>query len=210
MQVDESELRTRASLLMRIRDVGDAESWRVFVTIYAPLVYRFACRRGLQDADASDLSQDVMEKVARAIRSFEYQPARGRFRDWLLTITRRQVARFHEYRARRPELLIGSAELEQLGVGTDQDRPDADWNEDFNARVLQVALDRARLHFEPMTWRAFESVWLENRSAVETANDLSLHVELVYYAKSRVLKRLKEEVQEIVEDFSCLDAFGPS
>jgi len=206
MQVDESELRTRASLLMRIRDVGDAESWRIFATIYAPLVYRYACRHGLQDADAADLSQDVMEKVARAIRSFDYQPAKGRFRDWLLTITRRQVAQFHECRARRPEQLFGSVELEQLGEGTD--RPDADWNEDFHALVLQAALDRARPYFEPMTWCAFESVWLENRSAAETADALSLHIELVYYAKSRVLKRLREEVQEIVEDFSCLDAFG--
>jgi RNA polymerase sigma factor (sigma-70 family) len=206
MQLDDSELRTRASLLMRIRDAGDAESWRIFVTIYAPLVYRFASRRGLQDADAADLSQDVMEKVARAIRAFEYQPAKGRFRDWLLTITRRQVAQFHESRARCPEQLCGSVELEQLGKGTD--RPDADWNEDFNARVLQVALDRARLRFEPMTWRAFECVWLENRTAAETADTLSLHIESVYYAKSRVLKQLRDEVQEIVEDFSCLDTFG--
>jgi RNA polymerase sigma factor (sigma-70 family) len=208
MQTDESELRTRASLLMRIRNVGDAESWRTFVMIYAPLVYRYACRCGLQDADAADLSQDVMEKVARAIRSFNYEPSRGRFRDWLLTITRRQLAQFHECRARRPEQLVGSVELEQLSEGKDQDRPDADWNEDFNAQVLQAALDRARPHFEPMTWRAFESVWLENRTAAETADALSLHIDLVYYAKSRVLKRLREEVQEIVEDFSCLDAFG--
>ena len=210
MQVDESELRTRASLLMRIRNAGDAESWRTFVTIYAPLVYRKACRCGLQDADAADLNQDVMEKVARAIRSFNYEPSRGRFRDWLLTITRRQLAQFHECRARRLEHLVGSVELEQLGEGKDQDRPDADWNEDFNAQVLQAALDRARPHFEPMTWRAFESVWLENRTAAETADALSLHIDLVYYAKSRVLKRLREEVQEIVEDFSCLDAFGAS
>jgi RNA polymerase sigma-70 factor (ECF subfamily) len=56
---------------MRIRDRSDAESWRTFAMIYAPLVYRYACRHGLQDADAADLSQEVMEKVARAIRSFE-------------------------------------------------------------------------------------------------------------------------------------------
>jgi RNA polymerase sigma factor (sigma-70 family) len=206
MQVEDSGLRTRASLLIRIRDAGDAESWRTFVTIYAPLVYRYACRRGLQDADAADLSQDVMEKVTRAIRSFEYQPAKGRFRDWLLTITRRQIAQFHEGRARRPEKLCGMGELEEFGE--EKDPPDADWNEDFNARVLQVALDRARLRFEPMTWRAFECVWLENRTAAETADTLSLHIESVYYAKSRVLKQLRDEVQEIVEDFSCLDTFG--
>jgi DNA-directed RNA polymerase specialized sigma24 family protein len=73
--------------------------------------------------------------------------------------------------------------------------------------VLQVALDRSRPSFEPTTWRAFECVWIENRSAAETADALSLSIDLVYYSKSRVLKRLKEEVHEIVEDFSYMDCF---
>ena len=98
--------------------------------------------RGLQDADAADVSQEVMGKVARAIRTFEYRPEQGRFRDWLFTITRQRLAQFHECRAQLPEQLPSSVELEQLGRGTD--RPDADWTDDFNAQVLEVALDRAR------------------------------------------------------------------
>jgi RNA polymerase sigma-70 factor (ECF subfamily) len=205
MDANESELRTRPSLLMRIRDRNDQESWRTFVMIYAPLVYRYCCRHGLQDADASDLSQEVMQKVARAIRTFEYQPARGLFRNWLLTITRRQLAEFHQKIARRPEQSIDCSEVEALSE--DGDRPDADWNQDFTDRVLQVALDRSRPNFEPTTWRAFESVWIENRSAAETADALALNIDLVYYSKARVLKRLKEEVEEIVEDFSGMDCF---
>jgi RNA polymerase sigma factor (sigma-70 family) len=208
MDGDGSALHTRPSLLVRIRDGGDAESWRTFVAIYAPIVYRYACRHGLQDADAADLSQEVMGKVARAIRTFEYSPEKGRFRDWLFTIARQRVAQFHECRALLPEQLPSLLELEALGGGTE--RPDADWSDDFNAQVLEVALDRARVHFEPMTWRAFERVWLENRSALETALELSQQIDFVYYAKSRVLKRVKEEVQEIVADFSCLDTLGAS
>jgi RNA polymerase sigma factor (sigma-70 family) len=205
MEADRSELRTRPSLLMRIRDRNDEESWRTFVMIYAPLVYRYCSRRGLQDADAADLTQDVLERVARAIRSFEYQPAQGLFRNWLLTITRRQLAEFHQKVARRPEQSVVSSLLER--ISEDENRADADWNQDFTDRVLQVALDRSRPSFEPTTWRAFESVWIENRSAAETADALSLSVDLVYYSKSRVLKRLKEEVHEIVEDFSSMDCF---
>jgi RNA polymerase sigma factor (sigma-70 family) len=208
MSEDESALRTRPSLLLRIRDRGDADSWRTFVTIYAPIVYRYACRHGLQDADAADLSQEVMGKIASAIRTFEYCPERGRFRDWLLTITRQRLAQFHESRARLTEQLHSSGDLEQLAEGAE--RPDAAWTDDFNAHVLEVALQRARPHFEPMTWRAFERVWLENRSAAETAVELAQQIEFVYYAKSRVLKRLKAEVEEIVEDFSCMDALGAS
>jgi len=197
---------TRPSLLLRIRDACDAEAWRTFVTIYAPLVYQYALRRGLQHADAADLTQDVMVEVARAIRSFEYQPERGRFRHWLLTITRRLLRRSNARIARRPERACEAEELETL----EDDRADVDRNGAFNARVLRVAMQRIQPSFEPFTWRAFECVWLENRSAAEAAEQLSLRIEQVYIAKSRALKRLSEEVHEIVEDFSWLDAFESS
>jgi hypothetical protein len=79
---------TQPSLLLRIRDAFDAESWRTFVSIYAPLIYRSCRRRGLQDADAADVGQEVLAQVARSIREFEYQPGRGRFRDWLGSVVR--------------------------------------------------------------------------------------------------------------------------
>ena len=85
---------TQPSLLLRIRDASDEESWQTFVSIYAPLIYRSCRRRGLQDADAADVGQDVLAQVARSIRDFEYQPGRGRFRDWLGTIVRHKVCRF--------------------------------------------------------------------------------------------------------------------
>ena len=139
---------TRPSLLLRVRDVGDADAWRSFVTIYAPLVYGYIRRRGFQDADAADLTQDVMGEVARVIRSFEYQPARGRFRDWLLLITRRRISRFAGHQAKRREQVCETAELEQI----EDDRSDGGWDDAFNARVLRVALERIRPCFEPVTW----------------------------------------------------------
>ncbi len=199
---DVSSTQTRPSLLLRIRDVCDAEAWQTFVTIYAPLVYQFSIRRGSQHADAADLTQDVMVEVARAIRSFEYQPEKGRFRHWLLTVTRRLLLRFNKRIARRPERACDIEELETL----EDDQADVDWDGAFNARVLRVAMQRIQPLFEPFTWRAFECVWVEHRSAAEAAEKLSLRIEQVYIAKSRVLKRLSEEVHEIVEDFSWLDA----
>jgi len=206
MAVDQSGLQTRPSLLIRIRDVGDADAWRTFAAIYAPLVYQYARRRGLQDADAADLTQDVLGEVARGIRLFEYRPERGRFRDWLLTITRRQFLRFCERRVRNQGMVLDEHELAKIEDG----RTDVEWNDAFNARVLREALRRIQSSFEPMTWRAFECVWLENRSAAETAVALSLRIDLVYIAKSRVLKKLSAEVREIAEDFSWLDAFESS
>src|SRR5271165_2382604 len=86
MSGEQDAMQTRPSLLLRLRNGSDADAWRTFIGIYAPLVYGFARRHGLQDADASDLTQEVSGEVCRAIRSFEYQPERGRFRDWLLVI----------------------------------------------------------------------------------------------------------------------------
>ncbi len=201
-----STMETKPSLLVRVRDPLDAEAWRTFVSLYAPLVYRFGRRRSLQDADAADLTQEVMGEVSRAIRSFEYHPERGRFRDWLLIITRRRLIRFHEQRARKLELVPGSVLPEPAAEET----TDPDWSDAFHARVLRVALHRIRPHFEASSWRAFERVWLEHRPAAEAADELSLSIEAVYMAKSRILRRLEEEVQDIAEDFSWLDAFETS
>jgi RNA polymerase sigma-70 factor (ECF subfamily) len=206
MADDRSAQHTRPSLLVRVRDAADAEAWTTFVDLYAPLIYRFARRRGLQDADAADLTQEVMGEVARSIRAFEYQPQRGRFRDWLLLITRRRLGRFFQRRTRRAEE-VGPAEILVQAV---DETPDPEWNDAFHARVLQVALQRIQPHFEPTTWRAFEQVWVENRAPAEAAAELSVRVQLVYKAKSRVPKRLEEEVHDLVEDFSWLDAPGTS
>jgi RNA polymerase sigma factor (sigma-70 family) len=206
MNDDRSAMHTRPSLLVRVRDTGDAGAWTAFVDIYAPLVYGFGRRRGLQDADAADLTQEVMGEVVRSIRAFEYQPARGRFRDWLLLIARRRLFRFFDRRARRGE---EHGQADALDQAEDQS-PDVDWNDAFSARVLEVALHRIQPDFEPATWRAFERVWLENRPAPETAAELSMKIQLVYKAKSRVLKRLTEEVEEINEDFTWLDAIETS
>jgi len=144
-----------------------------------------------------------MGEVARALRSFEYRPERGRFRDWLRTIARRRLARFQVRLTRRQEHSGADGVLELI---EDSDNTvDAISNESFNSRVLQLALQRIRPCFEPTTWGAFKRVWLENRSAAETAGELSLRVDAVYLAKWRVLKRLEKEVRAIAEDFSWLD-----
>src|SRR5438552_10952747 len=83
---------TRASLLLRLGDPGDAEAWREFVDLYTPLVYGYARKQGLQDADAADLSQEVLGTVAGAMGRFQYDPGRGAFRNWLFTVVRRKLA----------------------------------------------------------------------------------------------------------------------
>jgi RNA polymerase sigma factor (sigma-70 family) len=200
MNEDASSMHTRPSLLVRIRDPQDAESWRSFVELYTPPVLRYCRLRGLQDADAADVTQEVMAQVARSMRSFRYCPERGRFRDWLGTITRRKVNRHLTKKNLGTAGRGGPISPETI------DSPrvieaDAQWSAEFNAQILRAALERVRPLFGPSTWNAFASVWLEDRTAAETASALSVSLEAVYVAKSKVLKRLEQEVLELAEDF---------
>src|SRR3954469_20733139 len=85
---------TRASLLVRIRDGHDQEAWQQFVQLYAPVVYGFARKRGLQDADAADVVQDVLRSVARNAERMDYDPEGGTFRGWLYTVARNKIYNF--------------------------------------------------------------------------------------------------------------------
>src|SRR5271156_1087590 len=98
---------TRASLLVRLRDGGDAEAWQEFVRLYAPVIYGFARKRGLQDAGAADLMQEVLRSVSNAAPRLEYDPALGTFRGWLFTVTRNKVFNFFEGRRHR---VLGSGD----------------------------------------------------------------------------------------------------
>jgi RNA polymerase sigma factor (sigma-70 family) len=191
-----SALQTRPSLLVRIRDAADSASWQAFVDTYGPLIYRYCRHKKLQDADAAEVVQETLIQVARGIRSFEYQPERGRFRDWLLTVTRRRLARFLSKQERNVLETAGDEKPDLQAAG----QADPVWVDEFNAQVLRVALAQTRPHFEAATWNAFEQVWLHNRSAIETAEALQVPIEAVYVAKSRVLKRLEEEVRVLAED----------
>ena len=100
---------TRASLLVRIRDPGDKEAWRQFVGLYAPLIHGLARQRGLQDADAADLTQEVLRAVVAAAPGLVYYPARGSFRGWLYTVTCNKVHDLRESQLNRDRAMGDSA-----------------------------------------------------------------------------------------------------
>src|SRR5271169_167794 len=93
---------TRASLLVRLRDPRDQAAWREFVDLYAPLIYNYARKQGLQDADAVDLSQEVISAVAGAVGQLDYDPARGSFRNYLFTVLWRKLLNWRRAQRTRP------------------------------------------------------------------------------------------------------------
>ena len=188
---------TSASLLLALRDPRDGPSWQTFVNVYGRLIYQHARRQGLQDADAADVTQEVLLEVARCIRSFEYDPAKGRFRNWLGLLTQRRVYRRTSVQARRDVAAGGDAPQPEM---PDDNAVDASWIEDWNDWLLRTALERVQPHFEENTWRAFEESWVKNRPAAEVAGALGVGIDNVYLARSRVLKKLEAEIRYLAED----------
>src|SRR5947209_14990106 len=147
---------TRASLLVRLRDGSDSAAWQEFVHLYAPVIYGFARKRRLQDADAADLMQDVLRSVSRAAPRLEYDPARGTFRGWLFTVTRNKVFNFLESRNRRVQASGDSDVQERLEQHADADgNLSADWEADYQRALATQAMERVKGEFQAATWNAF-------------------------------------------------------
>jgi RNA polymerase sigma factor (sigma-70 family) len=193
---------TRITLLNRIRATDDADAWAEFARLYGPVVYGFARKRGLQDADAADLVQDVLRSVARNAHRINYDPKRGTFRGWLYTVTRNKVYNFLSANRNRPKAGGGDngtqERLDQLAGKPDE--AEAEWELEYQRRLSAKAMERVKHEFQPNTWQAFWGTAVDGRSAAEVGNELRMTSGAVYVAKSRVLARLRDEVQQLMAE----------
>lgn len=201
--MNETAQRTRSSLLMRIRSPDNQAAWATFVDIYTPLVFGFARRRGLQEADAADVTQEVMRAVARSIGHFEYRPEQGGFRAWLFRVTRNKFNNLLERRRRQP-LVGGGSTLVAMIEAVPCPEEDEHWDQDYRRHLFEWAAERMRPEVEEKTWRAFWQTAVEGQSAKEVAGQLGLTVGAVYIARSRVTARLRELVASVADDEPAL------
>ncbi len=192
---------TRASLILRLPSVDDAEAWREFVSIYEPFVFRFARRGGLQDADARELVQNVMLAVARAVGRWKPDSARGRFRTWLFRIARNQLLDILAKRS-RDEATSGAANhsgiFDQLcsssGNGHDE------LHSAQRRELFRWASERVNSCVKPQTWQAFWMTAVEDQEPESVAIQLKMTIGAVYIARSRVISRLRDEVKKWEDD----------
>jgi len=189
---------TRASLLVRLRDPRDGRAWSEFVDLYAPLVYRFGCKQGLQDADAADLSQETLRAVAGGIGRLDYDPGRGSFRGWLFTIVRNRLRDFLDKRGRQDQGSGDTGMLDWLEQQPGRQDPWAEqWEREYDRQLLLTAARRIRGQFQGATWQAFWRTTVDGQSGKEAAQALEMSVAAVYLAKSRVMARLKEAIRQL-------------
>jgi RNA polymerase sigma-70 factor (ECF subfamily) len=191
---------TRASLLVRIRDAGDQEAWRHFVRIYAPVVYGYARERGLQDADAADLTQEVLRAVSAAAGRLNYDPKRGSFRSWLFTVAHHKVYDLLAQQRRQGRGTGGADGQELLEAQPARDEDKALWDREYEQRLFHWAAEQVRDHFHDSTWQAFWLTAVDGKSGQEVAERLGMTVAAVYLAKSRVMARLRAQIQQLDGD----------
>lgn len=191
---------TSGTLLMRLRELDDREAWNEFVERYTPRIYGWCRRYRLQESDAADVTQEVLGKLVKVIRSFEYDPRKGSFRGWLKTVTNNAVRDFLADLS-GPDRGSGDTRIGDV-LAAIQDpgaisELTATLEEEAERTLLREAEERVRLRVQPHTWDAYRLLATEGLSAAEVAVRLSMPVAEVYVAKSRVVKSLREEIERL-------------
>jgi RNA polymerase sigma-70 factor (ECF subfamily) len=198
---------TRLSLIARVKDSSDREAWSQFVEIYQPLIHRLALRKGLQDADAEDLTQQVFSAVAQAVDHWQPDQSRARFRTWLQRIAHNLL--LNALTRLKPDRATGAqAQRVALDSVASREGPDsALLRMEYQRQVFLWAARQVRAEFEPATWEAFWATAVEGREVAEVGEELGKKPGAIYAARSRVMRRLKQKTLEWEEsDHSPSDA----
>jgi RNA polymerase sigma-70 factor (ECF subfamily) len=188
---------TCATLLARLQQhPTDQAAWDLFVECYGRHIYRWCRQWKLQDADAEDVTQEILVKLAQQLRDFAYDPSRS-FRGWLKTVTHHAWRNFADS-PRRAQAAAGDGQgwelMQSLEAREDLVKK---LEEAFDLELLEAAKVRVRLRVAPHTWEAFRLLALEGLPAAEVAARVQLQVAMVYVAKSKVQKMLQEEIQKL-------------
>ena len=203
MTVDESQSCTSISLLLRLNDPDDHSAWKAFVERYAPTIYRWCCRFGIQESDATDVTQEVLIKLVRAMRNNAYNPERGRFRPWLKSVTANAVRDLMRSWSRHVQA-TGDTNM-QIHFNNIQDpRVLAELSSEIEAQYQRELLSEAELRvkarIKEKTWQAYQLSMVEGLTPSEIAEKIDIPVGSVYVFKWRVIKQLRREVELLAGD----------
>jgi RNA polymerase sigma factor (sigma-70 family) len=192
--MDGSGARTSPTLLGRLRTAPtDQTAWGEFVDRYGPRIYAWCRRWQLQEADAQDVTQNVLLRLAEKMHGFDYDRARS-FRGWLRTLTHHAWC---DFVSGRQAAGGGSQLLEVLHRVEAREDLQGRLEEELDRELLAEAMARVRLRVEPHTWEAFELLAVQGCSGAEAASRLGMKVATVFVARSKVNKMIREEMSRL-------------
>jgi RNA polymerase sigma-70 factor (ECF subfamily) len=183
---------TSPTLLGRLRQPGEQAAWGRFVELYTPLLLCWARRWGLQDQDASDVVQEVLVTLVKKLPEFQYDPQRS-FRSWLRTVALNKCRDFVRRRGDR-----GSPEGSLCDVAAPEENDElaeAEYRQQLVSRALQLM----QVEFPPKMWKACWEHVVAGRPVAEVAAELGISEGTVYVAKSRIMSRLRQELEGLLE-----------
>ena len=185
---------TSTSLLTRLKKLEDREAWDRFVSLYTPLIFYWGRRAGLSNDDSADLVQDVMAVLVRKLPEFQYDRQRS-FRGWLRTVT---LNKWREKNRRKslPMIPTGESGLTDLAEAASSEEY---WEKEYRQELVSRAMQLLRPEFNASTWEACWEYVVKGRSAEEVAAEKGVSVWTVYSAKSRLLRRLREELDGMLD-----------
>jgi RNA polymerase sigma-70 factor (ECF subfamily) len=190
---------TRQSLLLRAQ-TGEENAWKDLTGLYRPLIIGWLNRQGVPPRDLEDLSQDILLSVVKHLPTFQHSGQRGAFRSWLRTIVCSRTADYWRALDRRTHASGGSSAAAALQLIED---PNSDlnrqWDEEHDGYVLDCLLDLVQEEFEPITLQAFRRLALDGATGTVVAGELGMSVAAVYGAKSRVLQRIRQEAEGLID-----------
>lgn len=192
---------TSLSLLDRVRQSADSESWDRLVGLYTPLLKRWLGRYEIQHSDAEDIVQEVLAAVVADLPKFQHSQRTGAFRSWLRTILVNRVRSFWRSRKYRP-IATGTSSLDERLNQLQDDTSDLSriWNREHDEHVIKRLTEAVRPQFEPKTWQAFRRQVIDGERADAVAQELDTSLSSVYMAKSRVLSALRRESEGLIEN----------
>jgi RNA polymerase sigma-70 factor, ECF subfamily len=187
---------TRASLILRLQDAEDMAAWDEFASIYGPVVFKVAISRGFQAADAENLVQEVFMSVASSVTNWLQRDDRGTFRAWLLRIARNAAVDMITQKATRSLGRDGSDAYAHLANLPAPSEFSSALDLEYERTVFQWAAERVRESVAEHTWQAFWLTSIEGLTVEAAADQLNTRPGNIYFARSRVMARIKELVQK--------------
>lgn len=195
---------TRQSLILRLADWRDISAWEEFLALYRPLVFRLALSRGLQEADAQDVAQDVFVAISKSVGNWDPDREKGRFRDWLYRIARNLAVNYLTRRKHRPWSRGDDGSMQLFQEMCDPRSPEVQaYDLEFRRERFWRAADAVRTEVRPATWNAFRLTYLEGNSIEQAAKSLGTTVGAVHVARCRVLARLRQHARQWDDPQSC-------
>lgn len=186
---------TRFSLIEKIKDPRDAEAWSEFAEIYYPLVFGICRRKGLQHADATDIAQEVLSRVANAVGSYRHDQPGATFRGWLYRITRNLTVDFFRRKGRDP-LAKAAPQHDLHEIQEPSLEESQEFHFAFRKHLFTVVAKVVQHQVHPQTWAAFWKTEIEHMDVVGASEELSMTRGAIYVARSRVIAKLRREIQK--------------